>query len=72
MVLGTFAHIERIARFAAAGATPFRRPVLRQPDQRAATRELIGVPATESAPGRTDALRWVFATDGAGQEGAPT
>ncbi|GAA1030906.1 hypothetical protein GCM10009557_24510 [Virgisporangium ochraceum] len=63
---------EEIARFAAAGATTFAAQFYGNSDERAATRELIGALATESAAGSTDALRWVFATEGAGQEGAPT
>ncbi len=72
-IIGDADHVRaEVARFADAGATTFAAQFYGNPDERAATRELIGALATESAPGPTDALRWVFATEGAGQEGAPT
>jgi acyl-CoA synthetase (AMP-forming)/AMP-acid ligase II len=36
------------------------------------TRRTAGEPATERAGGPSDALPWVFAAEGSGQEGAPT
>lgn len=72
-IIGDADHVRaEIARFAEAGATTFAAQFYGDADERAAGRELIGALATESAPGRADALPWVFATDGAGQEGAPT
>lgn len=72
-IIGDADHVRaEIARFAEAGATTFAAQFYGNPDEQAASRELIGALATESATGSTDALRWVFATEGAGQEGAPT
>ena len=72
---GIFAHVERLADTVALLGDA-------EPDGIASvglsrgfghdTLTVIGTVATESATGSTDALRWVFATEGAGQEGAPT
>jgi len=72
-IIGDAGHVRaEITRFAEAGATTFAAQFYGTPEEQAASRELIGVLATERAAGTTDALPWVFATEGAGQEGAPT